>query len=683
MDRLRSIGERKAVVRSAKLLAAVLGLTLIGAAKLSSAPNLAAPRLTSEKRAIVAAGYANLPLSFEPNLGQTDAGVRFLAHGPGYTLFLTRAEAVLSMRGSLRDPRPKNNDPQSAVVRIALRGAASSPSIEGVDRLPAKSNYFIGNDPNRWRTEVPNYARIELKNVYPGIDLIYHGVERGQLEYDFRLAPGADPKLVRLSFKGGKRLALDRDGNLVVSVGNSKLIERAPVIYQGDGGERRTVAGRWVLRGADTAGFRLARYDRRRPIVIDPVLVYSSYLGGSGGDSGHGIAVDSSGDAYVTGDTFSTDFPTTSGVFQTSNNGTSQSASNAFVSKFNPSQQGAASLVYSTFLGGSGHLGLGDDGAGIVVDSSGKAYVAGTTFSSNFPTTSGAFQTSNNAAAISASNAFVTELNSTGTALIYSTYLGGSGTDHVGGDKVAGIALGSSGKVYVTGSTYSADFPTTSGAFQTSNNAAAISARNAFVTELNSTGTGLNYSTYLGGSGGDTGAGIAIDSSGDAYITGAANSTDFPTTSGAFQTSNSGHGVAFVTELNSTGTGLNYSTYLGGSGGDAGAGIAVDSSGDAHVTGSTFSTDFPTTSGVFQTSNNDASGTAFVTELNSTGTALNYSTYLGGSGDANGNGDAGAGIAVDSSNNTYVTGQTYSTDFPTTPGVFQTSNNDAFSAAHS
>ena len=205
------------------------------------------------------------------------------------------------MRGSLRDPSPKNNDPQSAVVRIALRGAASSPSIEGVDRLPAKSNYFIGNDPNRWRTEVPNYARIELKNVYPGIDLIYHGVERGQLEYDFRLAPGADPKLVRLSFKGGKRLALDRDGNLVVSVGNSKLIERAPVIYQGDGGERRTVAGRWVLRGADTAGFRLARYDRRRPIVIDPVLVYSSYLGGSGGDSGHGIAVDSFGDAYVTG----------------------------------------------------------------------------------------------------------------------------------------------------------------------------------------------------------------------------------------------------------------------------------------------------------------------------------------------------------------------------------------------
>ena len=359
MDRLRSVGERKAVVRSAKLLAAVLGLTLIGAAKLSSAPNLAAPRLTSEKRAIVAAGYANLPLSFEPNLGQTDAGVRFLAHGPGYTLFLTRSEAVLSMRGSLRDPSPKNNDPQSAVVRIALRGAASSPSIEGVDRLPAKSNYFIGNDPNRWRTEVPNYARIELKNVYPGIDLIYHGVERGQLEYDFRLAPGADPKLVRLSFKGGKRLALDRDGNLVVSVGNSKLIERAPVIYQGDGGERRTVAGRWVLRGADTAGFRLARYDRRRPIVIDPVLVYSSYLGGSGGDSGHGIAVDSFGDAYVTGDTFSTDFPTTSGVFQTSNNGTSQSASNAFVSKFNPSQQGAASLVYSTYLGGSGNSGLG------------------------------------------------------------------------------------------------------------------------------------------------------------------------------------------------------------------------------------------------------------------------------------------------------------------------------------
>ena len=406
----------------------------------------------------------------------------------------------------------------------------------------------------------------------------------------------------------------------MVSVGNSKLIERAPVIYQGDGGERRTVAGRWVLRGADTAGFRLARYDRRRPIVIDPVLVYSSYLGGSGGDSGHGIAVDSSGDAYVTGDTFSTDFPTTSGVFQTSNNATSQSASNAFVSKFDPSQQGAASLVYSTYLGGSGHLGLGDDGAGIVVDSSGNAYVAGTTFSSNFPTTSGAFQTSTNAAAISASNAFVTKLNSTGTALIYSTYLGGSGTDNVGGDDVAGIALDSSGKVYVTGTTYSTDFPTTSGAFQVTNTASASGAgSNAFIAKLNPSQQGtssLVHSTYIGGSGGssfggDKGFGIAVDSSGDAYITGAAYSTNFPTTSGAFQTSNNAAAIsasnAFVTELNSTGTALNYSTYLGGSGGDAGAGIAVDSSHNTYVTGQTFSTDFPTTSGVFQTSNNDAS----------------------------------------------------------------------------
>jgi beta-propeller repeat-containing protein len=251
-------------------------------------------------------------------------------------------------RGTMK----KAGEGQDTVLRVKLIGANRAAQIAGVDPMQGKSNYFIGNDPKKWHTDVPNYAKVELKNVYPGIDLMYRGSTQEQLEYDFRLAPGADPNAIQLSFKGMKKLALDKDGNLIVGIGKSKLIEHAPVIYQEIGGKEQTVAGGWVLHGAHEAGFKLAAYDRTKPVVIDPVLLYSTYLGGSGGDVGHGIAVDSSGNAYITGWTTSPDFPIITNAFQGTYGGGSE---NVFVAKLNPSASGAESLAYSTYLGGSGN----------------------------------------------------------------------------------------------------------------------------------------------------------------------------------------------------------------------------------------------------------------------------------------------------------------------------------------
>jgi len=667
-----------------KVLIAVLciGFTVMSVAALG--PRDAERRTPSTKNIKIADFYGKLPLSFERNDGQTDAQVKFLARGNGYTLFLTPSENVLALR--------KSRKAAVDVLRIRMIGANPAPRVEGTGELAGKSNYFIGNDPKKWRTEVPNYAEVELKNVYSGIDLIYHGSAQGKLEYDFRLAPGADPNAIRLSFEGENNLALDQRGDLIVSIGGQKLVEHAPLIYQetSDGG-RQTVAGGWRLRSAHEASFRVASYDRDKPLVIDPSLVYSTYLGGSGvhgfdGDGGGGIAVDSMGFAYVTGFTYSSNFPTTAGSFQTSNNGAADGgdAPNAFVTKLNAT---GTELVYSTYLGGSGVGESGDGGNGIAVDSMGFAYVAGVTNSSNFPTTSGAFQTTNKATTIQTSNAFVTKLNADGTALVYSTYLGGSGisfesdlTTFRYGDVGNGIAVDSLGFAYVVGQTSSANFPTTSGAFQTKNNAATtpptFEESNAFVTKLKTDGSGLVYSTYLGGKATDGGLGIAVDSMGFAYATGVAASSNFPTTTGAFQTTNGGVAAggtnAFVTKLKTDGSGLSYSTFLGGSVADSGNGIAIDSNDFAYVAGGTTSSNFPTTTGAFQTAIGTTDGNGFVTKLNAGGTALVYSTYLGGHGDFEGfGGDSCLGIAVDSSGFAYVTGGTASNNFPTTTDAFQ------------
>jgi hypothetical protein len=621
----------------------------------------------------LAAAYGQIPLSFEANQGETAAQVRFLSRGDGYALFLTPTQAVLNLSKPVDAGAKGQAQPapvEGTALFMQLVGANPAATIAGEEPLPGTSNYFIGNDPRQWHTAIPTYGRVAYHDVYPGIDLVYYGNQR-QLEYDFTVRPGADAGTIELAFQGTDRLALDGQGNLVLHTAGGDVVEHAPVVYQGVAGAPQPVSGRYVLEGSDRVRFAVGAYDHRRPLVVDPVLSYSTYLGGSNFDRGFGIAVDASGSAYVTGVTTSSNFPTTAGAFQTSNHGYAE----AFVTKLNTA---GSALVYSTYLGGSG----GDIGDGIAVDASGSAYVTGYTRSTDFPTTAGAFQTTKRGGGY---NAFVTKLNAAGSALVYSTYLGGSGG--LNGDSGNGLAVDAAGSAYVTGRTASTDFPTTAGAFQTTKRGGS-GTYNAFVTKLNAAGMALAYSTYLGGSGadyGDTGYGIAVDTSGSAYVTGTTSSTDFPTTAGAFQTTN--HGVygadnAFVTKVNAGGSALVYSTYLGGSAGENGAGIAVDASGSAYVIGTTGSTDFPTTAGAFQTINHCPSpgldgggGNGFVTKLNAAGTALAYSTYLGGSGNYGCSyGDSAVGIAVDASGNAYVTGTTFSTDFPTTPGAFQTTN---------
>ena len=402
-------------------------------------------------------------------------------------------------------------------------------------------------------------------------------------------------------------------------------------------------------------------------------LLYSTYLGGSGYDGGSGVAVDGSGNAYVTGSTNSSDFPTTPGAFQRQYHGgsglcTGGVCSNAFVSKLNAMGSG---LVYSTYLGGS----VRDGASGIAVDTSGNAYLTGNTVSFDFPTTPGAFQTTSGGGFYG--DAFVSKLNAGGSALVYSTFLGGSSDDWG-----SGIAVGASGSAHVTGATDSSDFPTTPGAFQTSLAGTCFECTNAFVTKLNAAGSALVYSTYLGGSNSDGGFGIAVDASSNAYVTGSATSSNFPVTPGAFQTIYGGNGDAFISKLNPADSTLVYSTYLGGSNADWGGAVAVDSSGNAYVTGTADSSDFPTTPGAFQSTCAGGSGypspcrDGFVSKLGAAGSALVYSTYLGGSND-----EEGLGIALDASGNVCVTGWTSSSDFPTTPGAFQTiygGNGDAF-----
>jgi hypothetical protein len=530
---------------------------------------------------------------------------------------------------------------------MRLVGANPAAKAKGEEELPGKANYFIGNDPDKWRTNVPTYAKVRYEGVFPGVDLVFYGNQR-QLEHDFVVSPGADASRIAFRLGGSKKVSLDAEGNLVIVVEGGELRLQRPLIYQDGSGGRRDIPGGYLLKGAREVAFIVDAYDHTKPLVIDPVLAYSTYLGGSSEDSGNCISVDSSGNAYVAGTTYSTNFPTTRGAFQTSLAG----VANVFITKLNP---GGSGLVYSTYLGGSG----GDGALGIAVDSSGNAYVTGSTESSDFPTTAGAFQTTFGGGNF---HVFVTKLNPTGTALAYSTYLGGSYAEE--GNS---IAVDSSGDAYVIGSTASSNFPTTAGAFQTS----LMSTGSTFVTKLNRSGSALVYSTFLEGSGGSSplapGNSIAVDSSGNAYVIGIAESADFPTIPGAFQTTYSGGWEnPFVTKLNPAGTALVYSTFLGGDT-DLGVGIAVDSSGNAYLTGSTNSNDFPTTVGAFQTSRAGGAD-AFVTKLNPSGSTLVYSTYLGGN-----NFDSGSGIAIDPLGNAYVAGYTSSTSFPTTAGAFQTS----------
>jgi Beta-propeller repeat len=464
--------------------------------------------------------YGKLPLSFEINQGQTDRRVKFLSRGSGYSLFLTGSEAVLRLHkddpksGASAKPRsPLRKTPAVAdsIVRVKLVAANADAKVTGLDELPSKSNYFVGNDPKKWSTNVPTYAKVKYASVYPGVDLVYYGKQR-QLEYDFVIAPKADARQIQFSFDGASRLRLDAHGNLIVSIAGGEVIEHKPVIYQDIDGMRQQVAGGYEVRNGHTVGFKLADYDHRERLTIDPGLVYSTYLGGrndlagSNGDSGTGIAVDSSGNAYITGITGSTDFPTTAGALQTTNGGNDD----AFVSKLNSN---GSALVYSTYLGGGNQ----DFGRAVAVDSSGDAYVTGFTGSTDFPTTAGALQTGNGGD----DDAFVSKLNSSGSALIYSAYLGGGNQDFG-----QAIAVDSSGNAYVAGDTNSTDFPTTAGALQTT---FAGGRSDAFVSKI-ATGNVSPTHTFAGTPGAANCHGVSVSALSNQYGTldAAASALGFP-----------------------------------------------------------------------------------------------------------------------------------------------------------
>jgi hypothetical protein len=582
--------------------------------------------------------HGRLPLIFDANRGQVDGQVKFLSRGNGYTIFFTATENVFSIRKPAPvepiragEERQTTNESSYSLVRMNLLGANPAPRIEGLGELPGKSSYFIGNDPAKWRTDVPQYARIRYRNVYPGVDLIYYGNEH-QIEHDFVIAPRADPRQIRFRVTGAERVELDGQGELVIRIAGGVMRQRKPTIYQGEGDARKEIIGGYTLTAGNQVGFELGPYDATTPLVIDPVLVYSTYLGGNGTDRALAPAIDRNGNVYVTGETTSTNFPTNS--LQPALGG----GLDVFVTKLNAS---GSAVVYSTYIGGSGD----ESGIGLAVDDAGNAYVSGRTSSTDFPTPN-ALQSAYGGGP---RDAFVLKLNAAGSALLYSTYLGGSGDD-----QSFDLRLDSAANAYVSGRTSSTNFPTAN-ALQPTN----AGDFDAFVTKLNSTGSALVYSTYLGGSGSDGGlAPLALDSSGNAYVAGSTSSTNFPTVNALQPAYGGGNNDGFVSKLNAAGSALVYSTYLGGNGNDPAAAVAVDPSGNAYVVGRTLSTNFPTINAVQPAMAGTNDG--FVSKLNAAGSALIYSTYLGGSGDEN-----IFGNAADAAGNIYLSGWTTSPNFPT------------------
>ncbi len=595
--------------------------------------------------------YGKLPLSFEPNpftgTKQAPPEVRFISKGTGYTLFLTQIEAVFALSKAKLAPKNRGIKRDSlsfekeTFLHLRLLGSNQKAFCEGVEPLPGKSNYLIGNDPSQWRTNVSQYGKVKFKDVYHGIDMVYYG-HQGKLEYDFVVQPGIDPKIIQLSYDGTKSARVVH-GDLILKVDHGEVAFKSPVIYQMKDGQRQLVQGRYAMTGKHRVGFEVQNYDTTRPLVIDPALDYSTFLEGNNQDIANAIVVDNSGNAYITGSSQSPNFPLVSSYQGFAG------TQNAFITKLNAA---GSALIYSTFLGGNGT----DSAQGITVDGSGNVYLAGFTNSGNFPTVN-SYQVSR----LGLQNVFVSKLNPSGNALIYSTYLGGSNMDWG-----QGIALDSSGCVYVTGYTQSSNFPYAGSGFQS----ALVGAQSAFVTKLSATGNSLVYSTYLGGTTPSDYTycyGIALDTANDAYIVGATQDPNgFPTTAGAIQTLSNGGYDGFFTQLNPTGTALLYSTYLGGSGTDDLYAVAVDGAGNAYVAGDSYSGNFPTTNAYQATLKGTEN--AVIAKFNS-GNTLVYSTYIGG-----GVNDCALGIAADSTGSAYITGRTDSVfpNFPASPWAFQT-----------
>jgi hypothetical protein len=666
--------QTKAVTLALFMVSTMAALVLFAWSSVMSAPDSATPRAvalsqnTPRATVQVREAYGQLPLSFEANRGQADDAVNFRARGAGYTIALSPTEAVFALANEPARRRDRNHVAGSeahapfstppTVLRMNLVGANPTASVEGLSKLEGTVNYLTGSDPARWRTNIPTFGRVRYGEVYPGIDLVYYGNQR-RLEYDFVVGPGRDVRAIAFEFSGAESLEIEAGtGDLLVSVGSETIRQKKPVAYQEIGAARRDVESHYALRSNGRIGFEVGAYDRSATLMIDPVLVYSTFLGGTDQDYGNAIAVDSSGNAYVTGFTGSTNFPTAN-AFQGTFGGTSTGfGGDAFVTKLNPS---GSAVVYSTYLGGSGD----DEGVGIAVDSNGNAYIVGETNSTNFPTAN-AFQGTFGGGF---GDAFVSKLNPSGSALVYSTYLGGSANEFAGG-----IAVDSAGSAYVTGETRSINFPIAN-AIQATGNGLGEFSGDVFITKFNAAGSALVYSTYLGGGGADGGAGIAVDSAGNAYVAGFTGSTNFPVAN-AIQNTRGGSADAFIAKINPAGSALVYSTYLGGSDLEQLEPncIAVDSAGNVYVTGGTYSTNFPVANALQSTSAGALD--AFVAKINAAGSALVYSTYLGGS-----DFEFPLGIAVDSAGNASVAGDTSSTNFPTA-NAFQNLNagglDDAF-----
>jgi Beta-propeller repeat/Abnormal spindle-like microcephaly-assoc'd, ASPM-SPD-2-Hydin len=708
--------------------------------------------------------YAQLPMGFEENRGQATRDVKFVSHGSGYALSLAPQEvdiALLRRRAmnasplhraaALRALREARKAMKTTVIRMHLEGANSAPAIATNEPLPGRSNYFIGNNRDKWVTDVPSYGRVKYSGIYPGVDVEFYGNQR-HFEYDFTVAPGVDPKVIALKIDGAQKLTIDSHGDLILRTPDGDAKFQKPSVYQMAGAERREVAGNYGLASGNRVTFAIAKYDPSLPLVIDPVLLhplltYSTFLGGTGDETGQGIAVDGNGDAFIAGSTTSTDFPPTTNtapvsgcgfVTELNPTGTQQLYSNylcgtsgldetfaialdsngkvyvagttsstdfptttnaliqsplttnpsgtAFLTKIDPTLSGMASLVYSSYIGGTS----GDFANAVAADANGNAYIGGLTFSSVGAPGSGGFTVTPGAVQPTPGNnvgtGFLTRIDTTqsGTgSLIYSTYLGGNAANianflQVFGDAVTGVAVDTANNAYLTGVTSSTNFPSVNGLPGTP--IAANTQAAAFVTRIDTTKTVTAppaYSTYLEGSTLDSAFAIALGLNNVAYVTGSTESLDFPTTTGAFQTTGAASGVAFITLVDTTMTGtasVTYSTFFGGTDGDTGFGIQADGNGDAYVVGSTASPDFPITPFALPSTLPNSIGSPFVVKLSPKGNGTAdriYASYFGGTGDGT-DADQGFAIAIDSHGNAYITGVTSSSDMPTTAGAFQT-----------
>jgi hypothetical protein len=567
--------------------------------------------------------FGRLPISFEQNKGQVGTGRLFLARTAGYSLSLNRNGVEIGGKHS---------------IHFGFVGASTSVRVMGSGKLPGSVNYFVGNAPSRWHVDIPTYRKVIYRHLYAGIDLAYEGAGT-EIEATWTLAPGADPNRISMIVSGTSRLQLALDGGLTSSAPGSRFALSAPVAYQSFVGKRRHVPVRFHLGSGGHLSLRVGAYDRALPLVVDPTLTYATNLGGSSSDFAGGIAVDSRGNSYIAGSTSSPDFPVVRAV-QPREPGTTDQE-DAFVAKLNPA---GTALLFSTYLGGNND----EDGAAIALGAGGAVYVTGFTRSTDFPRRHELKQQKGgcNSRRSSGGDAFVVKLGSHGDKLIYSTCLGGSGTDWG-----TGIAVNRAGAAFVTGSTRSDNFPTANPLQR--HRAGSV---DAFVAELAPGGGRLAFSTYLGGKGADEGSAIALDSAGSPYVVGSTDSLQFPRRS-PLQHTLAGGTDAFVVKLDPSGRHIVYATYLGGSGADAALGVAVDQKGDAYVAGATESRIFPTSHAV--QSQSGGATDAFVTELAPDGASVVYSTYLGGEGN-----DVATAIAVDSAGKAYITGSTASPNFP-------------------